>query len=143
MELSSDAFDSYHRFREDMELMADNGLSAYRFGIDWSRIEPRPGQFSRAELAHYRRMIDTALELGLTPVITLHHFTAPAWFADEGGRFGDRPIEPFAAYATDKLAPPLSAGRVANSRTPASLHARMPPDLPTLRPRLLRSWRKA
>ncbi|MEN2742848.1 family 1 glycosylhydrolase [Microbacterium sp. X-17] len=82
---SGDACDSYHRYREDMQLMADAGLTAYRFGIEWARIQPRPDLFSRAELAHYRRMIDTALELGLTPVVTLHHFTSPAWFADEGG----------------------------------------------------------
>ena len=61
-----------------MRLLADAGLNAYRFGIEWARIEPVPGAFSRAELAHYRRMIDTALELGLTPVVTLNHFTAAA-----------------------------------------------------------------
>ncbi|MHA7274835.1 family 1 glycosylhydrolase [Arthrobacter sp. TMT4-20] len=98
MQPSGDALDSYHRYREDMQLLADNGYNSYRFGIEWSRIEPRPGQFSRAELAHYRRMIDTALELGLKPVVTLHHFTSPAWFAAEGGWFGDAAIDRFAAY---------------------------------------------
>ncbi|MEV4364755.1 family 1 glycosylhydrolase [Nonomuraea sp. NPDC049625] len=81
MQRSGDAVDSYHRFAEDMRLLAEAGLNAYRFGIEWARIEPVPGEFSRAELAHYRRMIDTALDLGLTPVITLHHFTNPRWFS--------------------------------------------------------------
>lgn len=85
MEFSGDANDSYHRYREDMSLLADAGLNSYRFGIEWARIEPRPGVFSPALLAHYRRMIDTALELGIKPVITLHHFSSPRWFADEGG----------------------------------------------------------
>lgn len=88
MERSGDACDSYHRYAEDMRLLADAGLNSYRFGIEWARIEPEPGLISRAELAHYRRMIDTALELGLTPVVTLHHFTNPRWFAAEGGWMG-------------------------------------------------------
>lgn len=98
MEPSGDAVDSYHRYREDMQLLADAGLNAYRFGIEWARIEPRPGQFSLAELAHYRRMIDTALELGLTPVITLNHFTVPAWFAAEGGWTGETAAARWSAY---------------------------------------------
>lgn len=83
-ERSGDALDSYHRYREEMTLLAEAGLNAYRFGVEWARIEPEPGRFSAAALAHYRRMIDTALELGLTPVVTLHHFSSPRWFAAEG-----------------------------------------------------------
>ncbi|GAA2888482.1 family 1 glycosylhydrolase [Streptosporangium fragile] len=98
MELSGDACDSYHRYAEDMRLLADAGLNSYRFGIEWARIEPEPGRFSRAELAHYRRMIDTALELGLSPVVTLHHFTHPRWFAAEGGWMREKAIERFRAY---------------------------------------------
>lgn len=100
MELSGDANDSYHRYREDMQLLADAGANSYRFGIEWARIEPRPGQFSLAELAHYRRMIDTALELGLTPVVTLHHFSNPRWFAEEGGWLSATATERFEAYVT-------------------------------------------
>lgn len=98
MERSGDACDSYHRYREDMKLLADAGLTAYRFGIEWARIEPVPGEISRAELAHYRRMIDSAHEFGLTPVVTLHHFTNPRWFAEEGGWLGDRAIDRFTSY---------------------------------------------
>ncbi|WP_406031932.1 family 1 glycosylhydrolase [Nocardioides sp. NBC_00163] len=84
-ERSGDALDSYHRYREEMTLLAEAGLNAYRFGVEWARIEPEQGRFSAAALAHYRRMIDTALELGLTPVVTLHHFSNPRWFAAGGG----------------------------------------------------------
>ncbi|MHC6231882.1 glycoside hydrolase family 1 protein [Arthrobacter sp. MMS24-T111] len=107
IEPSGDAVDSYHRYREDMQLLADSGCNAYRFGIEWARIEPRQGQFSLAALAHYRRMIDTARELGLEPVITLQHFTVPRWFAEEGGWMAETAIERFAAFvraATDILA---------------------------------------
>lgn len=100
MEPSGDAVDSYHRYREDMQLLADAGLTAYRFGIEWARIEPVEGRFSRAELAHYRRMIDFAFELGLTPVVTLHHFTAPRWFAEDGGWTSERAVDRFASYVT-------------------------------------------
>ena len=98
MERSGDAVDSYHRFAEDMRLLADAGLNSYRFGIEWARIEPTPGNFSRAELAHYRRMVEEALRLGLTPVITLQHFTTPRWFADEGGWLTDKASDRFVAY---------------------------------------------
>ncbi|MGY1743027.1 MULTISPECIES: glycoside hydrolase family 1 protein [unclassified Blastococcus] len=101
MERSGDAVDSYHRYREDMTLLAEAGLNAYRFGIEWARIEPVPGRFSRAELAHYRRMIDTALELGLTPVVTLNHFTLPRWFAEEGGWLSDGAVDRFVAYTRE------------------------------------------
>lgn len=98
MERSGDAVDSYHRYAEDMRLLAEAGLTSYRFGIEWARIEPIPGQISRAALAHYSRMIDTAFQLGLTPVVTLHHFTSPHWFAADGGWLGPQAIERFQAY---------------------------------------------
>ncbi|WP_368498565.1 glycoside hydrolase family 1 protein [Herbiconiux sp. A18JL235] len=97
-ERSGDALDSYHRYREDIGLLADAGLNAYRFGIEWARIEPEEGQFSKAELAHYRRMIDATLERGMTPVVTLHHFTNPRWFADDGGWRDPRAIDRFCRY---------------------------------------------
>lgn len=98
LERSGDANDSYHRYEEDMRLLANAGLNAYRFSIEWARIEPSPGNFSRAELAHYRRMIETAQNLGLTPVITLHHFTHPVWFEQQGAWLGEGAVEAFARY---------------------------------------------
>lgn len=100
MELSGDACDSYHRYREDIDLLADAGLNSYRFGIEWARIEPIPGHVSRAELAHYRRMIDYCLERGVTPVITLQHFTTPQWFAEAGGWTAPEALERFESFVT-------------------------------------------
>ena len=97
-EVSGDACDSYHRYDEDIALLADAGLDAYRFSLEWARIEPKDGQFSRAELLHYRRMIDACRSRGVTPVITLNHFTLPAWFAREGGWRREDAAERFAAY---------------------------------------------
>lgn len=98
MERSGDACDSYHRYAEDMDLLADAGFTAYRFGLEWARIEPEEGLISRAELAHYRRMIDASLARGLTPVITLQHFTHPRWFAEAGGWLAPDAVARFTRY---------------------------------------------
>ncbi|MFF1253762.1 glycoside hydrolase family 1 protein [Pseudarthrobacter sp. NPDC058329] len=97
VQFSGDALDSYHRYEEDMRLLSDAGFNSYRFSIEWARIEPSPGKFSRAELAHYRRMIDTAKGLGLTPVVTLHHFTHPIWF-DKDRWLADDAVDAFCRY---------------------------------------------
>lgn len=80
-----DADDSYHRWREDIALMKLMGLNTYRFSIEWSRIEPNPGQFSQAEIDHYRRFTTALLEAGIKPVVTFLHVSAPRWFAERGG----------------------------------------------------------
>jgi beta-glucosidase len=97
-ERSGDACDSYHRWREDMDIARDLGLNSYRFGVEWARIEPEPGRFSLAELAHYRRMVEGCAERGLTPVVTLHHFTSPKWFSAAGGWTGPDGADLFRRY---------------------------------------------
>ncbi|OHV43484.1 family 1 glycosylhydrolase [Pseudofrankia sp. BMG5.36] len=98
-EPSGDACDHYHRYPEDIGLLAGLGLNAYRFGVEWARIEPEEGFFSRAELDHYRRMVGTCLEHGVTPVVTYNHFTTPRWFAAAGGWNGTAAVDRFARYA--------------------------------------------
>ena len=56
-EPSGDACDHYHRYAEDISLLARLGFNAYRFSVEWARIEPEDGEFSRASLEHYRRML--------------------------------------------------------------------------------------
>ncbi len=84
-EPSGKACDGYHRWREDVGLVAGMGLTAYRFSLEWARIEPVEGEFDDAALAHYGAIIDYCRELGLAPVVTFNHFTAPHWFAMRGG----------------------------------------------------------
>jgi beta-glucosidase len=98
-EPSGDACDSYHRYGEDIALLADAGLDAYRFSVEWARIEPEEGSFSRATLDHYRRMAGACLERGVTPVVTYHHFTSPRWFSADGGWAADTAPDRFARYA--------------------------------------------
>ena len=79
-----DACDSFNRYPEDIALVAGLGLGAYRFSLEWSRIEPEEGEFSTVALDHYRRMAATCHEHGIVPVVTFHHFTHPRWLAEAG-----------------------------------------------------------
>lgn len=97
-EPSGDACDSYHRYRTDIRLLAEAGLKAYRFSVEWARIEPERGLVSRAQLLHYRDMIDACHEYGVEPIVTLHHFTSPRWFAQAGGFTGPEGVELFGRY---------------------------------------------
>ncbi len=84
-EPSGDACDSFHRYPDDIRLVRDLGFQAYRFSIEWARIEPEEGRFSLAALDHYRRMLACCLEHGVRPCVTFHHFTSPRWFTADGG----------------------------------------------------------
>jgi len=84
-EPSGDACDSYHRYAQDFAIARSIGLNCYRFGIEWARIEPEPGQFSQAELDHYEQVLSSCRAHGLLPIVTYNHFTVPRWFAMRGG----------------------------------------------------------
>jgi len=98
-EPSGDACDHYHRYREDIALLAELGFNAYRFSVEWARIEPEEGEFSFAELEHYRRMLAACHEHDIRPMVTLHHFTTPRWLMREGGWLDDKTPKRFARYA--------------------------------------------
>jgi beta-glucosidase len=85
VESSGDACDSWHRWPDDFALLAALGFGAYRFSLEWARIEPEEGEWSRAALDHYRRQCARCHELGLVPVVTFNHFTLPRWLASSGG----------------------------------------------------------
>ena len=97
-EPSGDAADSYHRYGEDIRMLADAGLGMYRFSIEWARIEPAEGCFSKAQLLHYRHMIDACHENGIEPMVTLNHMTLPLWLAVKGGWLNDGAVDYFDRY---------------------------------------------
>lgn len=103
-ESSGDACDSWHRWEEDLDLVAGLGLGAYRFSLEWSRIEPAPGEFSLVALDHYRRVCAGCRDRGLLPVVTFHHFTSPRWLAELGGWEAPDAPERFAAYCERAVA---------------------------------------
>jgi beta-glucosidase len=116
-EPSGDACDSWNRWREDIDIVQRLGLNTYRFGIEWSRIEPEPGEYSQAALAHYRAMIDYCHARGLRPFITYSHFTVPRWFAGIGGWEEAANIDHFVRFcevAARGLGPDYSHGLTFN-----------------------------
>ena len=105
-EPSGIACDHYNRYEEDIRLMAQAGLNAYRFSVEWARIEPEEGQFDEKEIEHYRKVIRCCRENGVEPMVTLMHFTSPVWLIQKGGWEAESTVEYFrryAAYVTEKL----------------------------------------
>jgi beta-glucosidase len=98
-EPSGDACDHYRLFREDIRLLRELGFNAYRFSIEWARVEPEPGFVSKAALRHYADVLAACHENGLTPIVTLHHFTSPRWLMKLGGWEGAETPARFAAYS--------------------------------------------
>jgi beta-glucosidase len=99
-EPSGDAVDFYHRYPDDIAVVATLGLNAFRFGVEWARIEPEAGEISRAQLEHYSRVVDTCLGHGVEPIVTLHHFTSPQWLIRwHGGWRSHDTADRFADYA--------------------------------------------
>ena len=105
-EPSGIACDHYNRYAEDIRLMAEAGLNAYRFSIEWARIEPEEGRFDEGEIEHYRQVIACCRENALEPIVTLMHFTSPVWLIQKGGWEAEDTVEYFrryAAYVAEKL----------------------------------------
>lgn len=82
---SGEACRHYEMYEADFDLARSWGHNAHRFSIEWSRIEPREGDWDPAAMAHYRDVVTALHERGIEPIVTLHHFTHPAWFAERGG----------------------------------------------------------
>lgn len=98
VEPSADAVDHYNRYQEDILLLKNAGLNCYRFSIEWARIEPEEGRFDEAEVEHYRKMIRFCKDNGITPIVTLHHFTSPKWLICKGGWEAESTVEDFRRY---------------------------------------------
>jgi len=106
---SGDADNSLELWPVDLDLVKGLGLNAYRFSIEWPRVEPEPGQFSLAMLDHYKAIIEGCRARGLTPVVTFCHFTTPVWFAGDGGFTNPKAPSLFARYC-DRAMRHLGAG---------------------------------
>ena len=97
-ERSGDAVDHYHRYEEDIKLMKAAGLNAYRFSIEWARVEPEKGRYCEAEINHYREVLACCQANGITPVVTMHHFSSPQWLIKEGGWESEKVVAYFRDY---------------------------------------------
>ncbi|MBP2299867.1 GH1 family beta-glucosidase [Azospirillum picis] len=97
---ASVACDHYHRYPEDIALMAAAGFDSYRFSIAWPRILPAgAGAVEGRGLDFYDRLVDALLEAGITPIACLHHWDLPQPLEDAGGWQGRGIVGPFADYA--------------------------------------------
>lgn len=96
------AVDQYHRFKDDIGLMKDLGMDAYRFSISWPRIFPNgTGEPNREGLNYYNRFIDALLEQGIEPYVTLYHWDLPQMLEDEyEGWLSERIVKDFENYAS-------------------------------------------
>ena len=84
-EPSGVACGSWERWEEDLDLVAAMGLSAFRFSVEWARVEPEEGVVDQAALDHYDALVDGCVARGLAPIVTYNHFTSPHWFAKRAG----------------------------------------------------------
>ena len=99
VEPSGSACDHYNRYEGDIRLLAESGCNAYRFSIEWARVEPKQGKFDQPAIEHYRRVLDCCEKYGVTPIVTLHHFSSPAWLITKGGWAKPFVVSAFARYA--------------------------------------------
>jgi len=108
------ATDFWNRYEQDFDDAARLGVNSFRISLAWERIEPRPGVWDDAALAHYEAMIVAIRKRGLEPFVTIQHFVLPAWLADQGGL--ESPEFPalfarFAARVVDRLGRPPASVR--------------------------------
>lgn len=97
-EKSGEAANHYQTYRDDIRRMAEAGLNAYRFSLEWARIEPEEGVFDAAATVHYRDVIECCREYGIEPIVTLHHFSSPKWLIERGGWEDERVVAYFERY---------------------------------------------
>lgn len=83
--VSGRAVDHFNRYEEDLQLAKQMNLNALRFGIEWSRVEPKEGEWDISAIEHYKNYIKKMKGRGITPVVTFFHFTLPTWFVENGG----------------------------------------------------------
>lgn len=94
------ACDHYHRWRDDIALMKEMGLKAYRFSIAWPRILPAGrGKINQAGIDFYSQLVDALLEAGIEPYVTLYHWDLPQVLQDEGGWPVRMSVDAFVEYA--------------------------------------------
>jgi beta-glucosidase len=92
------------RWAEDFDRAAEAGQNAHRLSVEWSRIEPSPAMWDDSALDAYRQMLRGALERGLMPMVTLHHFSTPRWLAERGGWLAEDIVPRFERFVRKVVA---------------------------------------
>ena len=108
-EQSGDADNSFVLWETDLDLAKSLNLGAYRFSLEWARIEPEAGLFSTAMLDHYKAIVEGCRARGLRAMVTFNHYTTPIWFARGGGWLNPEAPKLFARFC-DRAARHLGDG---------------------------------
>jgi beta-glucosidase len=93
------ACDHYNLYEKDFNWLKKLNQNAYRFSLEWSRIEPEEGKFDEKEIEHYHKMIYSLKNKGVEPFVTLWHWTTPLWLAEKGGWESKEIVNYFSRYA--------------------------------------------
>jgi beta-glucosidase len=93
------ACDFWNKYIEDIELLKQLKVKSFRFSVEWSAIEPEQGKINHEAIAHYHALCNRLIEAGISPVVTLHHFTHPGWFEDLGGFENESNIKYFVDFS--------------------------------------------
>lgn len=104
--VSGNGLEHYKRYREDFKIVKDLNLNAFRFGIEWSRIEPEEGKWDQGAIDHYKKYIAELRRQGIEPFINLWHWTNPVWFEEKGAftkKSNLKYFERFVAKVADEL----------------------------------------
>jgi beta-glucosidase len=92
------ACDHYNRYEDDFDLVKRLNQNAFRFSLEWSRIEPKEGEFDQKEIDHYKKVLISLRERGIVPFVTLNHWTLPLWFVKKGGWLNPKSPDYFSEY---------------------------------------------
>ena len=95
---SGDACDQYNKYEEDFDLVKQLNHNSHRLSIEWSRIEPKEGEFDQGEIEHYKKVLKSLKDKNLTVMLTLWHFTLPKWVSDKGGWENGKTVKYFEGF---------------------------------------------
>ena len=130
---TGDACLHWHHYKDDIQLIKKLGVNSYRFSIEWSKVEPKQGMYNEIALKHYEDVCKELIKHGIKPVITLHHYTNPIWFAQLGGFEKEKNIIHFVNFCSkifERLHPYVHLWLTFNSPTSyvaRAYHAQLAP----------------
>lgn len=105
---SGQACDQYHLYEQDFELARSLGQNAHRLSIEWSRIEPKNGEFDHHEIEHYQKVLKSLKDKNFKVMLTLWHLTLPKWIADLGGWRNPQTVRYFERFV-QRIVPELKS----------------------------------
>lgn len=109
----------YQLYEHDFDLLKKLNMNTFRFSVEWSRVEPKPGKWDRKEIDHYKQYVSALEKRNIIPIVTLWHWTMPLWFTDLGAFEHRKNIKYFVRYA-EKIAAELGVERIVILNEPNS-----------------------